>query len=104
MSSLQTKPSTQTITGQSRARLTPHPAPAPYQTNLVPFSDTWNSHHAVNSNDLAPSICVLPCTVCYHIAGLNPKRIITHQMGCELPISIPPTRSRRGVQDLKSCC
>jgi hypothetical protein len=94
MSSLQTNPPPQTTTGDSCARLPPPAAPLPYQTNLVPFPDTWNTRRTVNSNDLAPSLCVLPCTVCYHMVGLNPKRIITHQMGCELPIRIPPTRSR----------
>src|ERR1019366_2489799 len=66
MSSLQTNPSSQTIAGDSRARLNSPAARPPYQTNPVPFPDTWNTHHAVNSNELAPSICVLPCTVCYH--------------------------------------
>src|ERR1035437_4688117 len=104
MSSLQTNPSSQALAGHSRARLPPHPAaPPPYQTNLVPFPDTWDTRHAVNSNELAPSICVLPCTVCYH--G-GPKSLENHygSNGLRIATSSPPTRVRRAVQELKSCC
>src|SRR5450756_2066548 len=103
MSSLQTNPSSQTITGHSRARLTPyHAAPPPYQTNLVPFPDTWDTHHAVNSNELGPAICVLLWTVCYH-GGPEYQENHYGSDGLRIAISIPPIRARRAVQELKSC-
>src|ERR1019366_9499075 len=101
MNSLEKNPSSQGTTGHSRARLPPHPAaPRPYQKNPVPFPDTWDTRHAVNSDELAPSICVLPCTVCYH-GGPKSQKNHYGSDGLRIAISTPPTRARRAVQELK---